>query len=75
MADPSAEVRTVVSYKTAEQAGGANIRIGGNGMRDVVFVYWLGEKIMQATLNHWQAERFEMGLGDRLIGKVVLEAR
>lgn len=44
-------------------------------MRDVIFVYWLGEQIKQARLEHWQAERFEAGLGDRMIGKIVLEAR
>lgn len=44
-------------------------------MRDIIFVYWLGENVMQATLQYWQAERFEAGLGDRLIGKVVLEAK
>ena len=44
-------------------------------MRDVVFVYMWGEKLMQAVLPQWQAERFERGLGNRLIGKVILEAK
>lgn len=44
-------------------------------MRDTVFVYLVGEKVMQATLTGQVAERFEIGLGERLLGKVVLEAK
>ena len=44
-------------------------------MRDIVFVYWIGEQVKQATVKQWQADRFEAGLGNRMIGKIVLEAR
>ena len=44
-------------------------------MRDTVFVYMLGEKVMQAVLHGFEAERFEIGLGDRLLGAVVLAAK
>lgn len=44
-------------------------------MRDIIFIYWLGEQVKQATVHDWQAGRFEIGLGDRMIGKIVLEAR
>ncbi len=44
-------------------------------MRDIVFVYTVGGQIMSATLHGFEAERFEKGLGDRLLGKVVLEAK
>lgn len=44
-------------------------------MRDIIFVYTVGEKVMQAILHGFEAERFEIGLGDRLLGKVVLEAK
>lgn len=44
-------------------------------MRDIVFIYTVGERVMSATLHGFEAERFEIGLGDRLFGKVVLEAK
>lgn len=44
-------------------------------MRDTIFIYTLGERVMSATLHGFEAERFETGLGDRLLGKVILEAK
>jgi hypothetical protein len=44
-------------------------------MRDIVFVYMLGKQVMSATLHGFEADRFEAGLGDRLLGKVILEAK
>lgn len=44
-------------------------------MRDIIFVYMDGTTVRQATLTGAVADRFERGLGDRLIGRIVLEAR
>lgn len=44
-------------------------------MRDTVFVYTVGNRVMQATLHGFEADLFEAGLGDRLLGKVILEAK
>lgn len=44
-------------------------------MRDTVFVYIVNGLIKQATLRGDAAERFEIGLGNRMLGKVILEAR
>ena len=44
-------------------------------MRDTVFVYIVNGLIKQATLSGAEADRFELGLGDRMLGKVILEAR
>lgn len=44
-------------------------------MRDTVFIYIINGLIKQATLRGDAADRFELGLGDRMLGKVILEAR
>lgn len=44
-------------------------------MRDIIYIYMDGLRLAQATLCGEMAARFERGLGDRLIGKVVLEAK
>lgn len=44
-------------------------------MRDIIFVYLDGSIVRQATLTGAAAERFESGLGNRMIGKIIGEAR
>lgn len=44
-------------------------------MRDIIFVYLDGLTVRQATLTGAAAERFEAGLGGRMLGKIIGEAR
>jgi hypothetical protein len=44
-------------------------------MRDIIFIYLDGSTVRQATLTGAAADRFEVGLGNRMLGKIVGEAR
>lgn len=48
-------------------------------MRDTIFIYWDGAIVRQmkfeASATKQEIERFESGLGGRMLGKVIGEAR
>ena len=44
-------------------------------MREFTFIYYVGAALHQTTVTGDMAARFEAGLGSRMLGKIVGEAR
>ena len=44
-------------------------------MREFTFVYYVGAALHQTTVSGDMAERFEAGLGNRMLCKIVGEAK